>query len=288
MPEGAKLLPGSTVLESQPRGFYLNRPRETPIAESQPVRTRREKSIGKTFLYLGGKTFQQIAAPEATAVPATKEGIASREIKVKKGSQAAALLGDAGDFVTVEPFTGVQLDLPGDWQTLDPSATEKVMTSAAAIVGKQLGMKMNTTWGFFPPGDVTDVYITLGIQPVSFSFTPQEMSTLTQTDIDRFSKGFVNNGSRILESKGYRLKPGVKSERVKISERQAISCQAEAETPSGSFLIMQSLLIPTETAAVMVSFIWIETPGNPWKPIMERARSSLRVADTITVATPAP
>jgi len=178
----------------------------------------------------------------------------------------------------------VTLDLPENWQGIDPGAAKQLVTAWAARAGQAPKMKTDTTWLFTPPGDVPDVYVTVSVQAVFL--TPHEVATATPRDLDRFAKGIVEAGSRTLTAKGYQLKPGMKVERVMVSRRPAISCAVELADPKGGQVSLELLAIPLDSASLLATFTRAATSGDSWAPTMQRARASLHLGDTIQVTAP--
>lgn len=145
-------------------------------------------------------------------------------------------------------------------------------------------MKPDTIWLFIPPGEVPDVFVSLNILPVFLN--PHGVSVATPRDLDRFAKGVVDAGSHTLLEKGYQLKPGIKTERVMIGHRPAISCVIELTAPQGKNVHVEILAIPLDSVSVLATFAASETPGDPWPPVVDRARASLRLADALQVVLP--
>src|SRR5436190_1217327 len=57
-------------------------------------------------------------------------------------------------FVTVEPFAGVTLELPRDWQALDSESTDSTTpsTPVETLVGHRGFAGPRASWSFVPPG----------------------------------------------------------------------------------------------------------------------------------------
>jgi len=218
------------------------------------------------------------------ATPGPAQASALAELSQKTGGKSAAVPRGGPTYLTIQPFAGVTLDLPGNWQGIDPATTKQLVTAWVARTGEPPRLKTDSTWLFIPPGEVIDVSVNISVRPVFL--TPHEVATATQRDMERFGKGIVEIGSRTLTAEGYQLKPGIKVERVMVGRRPALSCMIELADPKGGKVSVELLAIPLESASVLAAFTRADAPGDSWPPIIERARASLHIGETIAVSAP--
>jgi len=294
VPEGAEILPGSTVLEKQFKQIdLLNAKKETPVEEKHLARTRSYKSSKDIYLDFGGKNYVKLVGAAAAAT--TPETPAEKEVREKSGSKAAQILeqkpfkipNDAlirpltkgPAWVKIQPygsgssFANLTLELPENWRGLDPAASEQKMVTMPSFANRPQGFKTNTTWLFFPPDEVVDVRITLSVQPVIFR--PAEIATLTESNKDRFTKGIAEGSMKNLQAQGYQLKSVGKAEVVSVDGHPGLASTMEMTDAKGGAVYGRAFAITSDAATLMASFVWTEHPGESWKSVMEHAQKSL-------------
>lgn len=303
MPPGTELAPGAVWTgESRPAPGADekagNADRENGILETHAIHTYTDTSTSEVFLTLAGKTFHNpagaVAARPPQSTPASAVPPSPNTPAKPQPATAAAATPTAPapppstpapppvpDFLAVEPFTGINLELPGDWQFGDPAAKELGRVPITEIVGKPRPPKTNGSARFTPPGQVQDVYVFVSILPTVFS--SQQLADASDSEIDRFGAGFVKGASHSLETKGYLLEPKVVAERVKVGARSAIRCTGEMKDVTGSRFALRTFAIPTGSATIMLSCCWDTEPGTPWKPMIDRACTTFRIDESFKV-----
>ncbi|MEP6669054.1 MAG: hypothetical protein ABJF10_07880 [Chthoniobacter sp.] len=274
-PRGTELAPGAvwTGTTSTPS----KGPPELGIEETHSLRTHTD-TTGEVFLDLAGKVFRKSDQADALAALAEESAKIAGGTPERADRQEATPPSPKPEFLTVEPCTGITLDLPGNWQSMDVDSAEKATTTVAAMVGKTRAPKAKSTYRFIPPEDVADINIMVSVQPVIF--TAKQLEDSSQIDLDRFAAGFVKGASKALEEKGYHLEPNVTADRAMLGQRAIILCVAHTVDPVGNRRLIRTFCIPTASATIVVECCWDPESGTPWKAIIERACSSLRVAET--------
>jgi hypothetical protein len=260
VPKGTTLLPGAAwngVTHSSSGDSAA--PVEMEIEEKHPVRTHTKTSTEQVFLDLDGKVFKtrtaklQVEAPNA-ATPAPREL----------------------EYLSVTPFPGVRLEVPSTWEATDSGATDAQPIPLTAFASASQTIKPKGGWRFNPPGQAEDAYIVVAIQ--SGMLSAQQMEDASEINLERFAAGFVKGASHALEGKGFFVSPDVKAERTTIAQRPAVLCTGAMVDPVGNRRLIRAYAIPTENGTIVMACGWDAEPGKPWKPIMERAGSTLRIS----------
>ncbi|MEI9896088.1 MAG: hypothetical protein WDN28_20045 [Chthoniobacter sp.] len=276
-PRGADLAPGAVWTGTMAAQSSPDSPPEWGIEEVHPIRTHTDAS-GEVFLDLAGKVFQRSDQPEAAKTVAEEAAELVSKLPAPPTGNAATTPPSEPEFLTIEPFTGVTLDLAATWQGVAGDPAQKTTAPMAAMGIKPQMPKANAALRLVPPGEAQDTYISVSIHSVMFS--PKQLDDSTQMDLDRFAAGFVKGASRVLEQKGYYLEPGVTADRVMLGQRSAIMYAARMVDPVGNRRSIRTFSISAETATVIMECCWDGEPGAPWKTIIERACSTLRVAES--------
>jgi len=279
-PPGTELAPGAVWTGTTSPSASANTAPEMGIEERHPVRTHTDTS-GEMFLDLAGKVFRTSATAQGAKTPAGQNEKVAGKIPDILVGKAPAPRPEKLEYLTVEPFTGIMLDLPSTWQGMDLNDAKKPPVSVASMAGKPERPKANSSCRFVPPEDVPDVSIWVSVQPVMFS--AKQLTDSSQIDLDRFAAGFVKGASKALEEKGYHLEPNVTTDLASVGKRSVILCLAKMVDPIGNRRQIRAFVIPTESATILVECCWDAEPGSPWKAIIERACSSLKVADDFNV-----
>lgn len=234
-------------------------PMEMEIEERHPLRTYTNTSTGEVFLDLEGKVFK------------TRAGKIQLEAPIAARPAPSEL-----DYLNITPFPGIQLEVPSTWQAVDANATGGQPIPVTAFASAAPATKPVTSWRFFPPDAAEDAYIIVAIQPGLMS--PQQMEDASAINLERFAAGFVKGTSRALEGKGFFVSPDAKAERTTIAQHPAVLCTGAMVDPVGNRRLIRAYAIPMETAAIVMACGWDAEPGKPWKPIMERAISTIRIS----------
>ncbi|MDR3403311.1 MAG: hypothetical protein P4L99_12510 [Chthoniobacter sp.] len=275
-PRGSELAPGAvwTGAMSTP----ANSPAEMGIEEKHLIHTHTDTS-GEVFLDLAGKVFRKSDTAETAKVPSGETARTAGEIPEPTVKPA-----EKTEFLTVEPFSGITLDLPANWQGVDPNDAKKQTTSVAALMGKPRPPKTNSSLHFTPPGEAQDVHVFVSVQPTMFS--PKQLADSSSIDLDRFASGFIKGAAHPLEEKGYHLEPNVTADFAQVGKISTIVCVGKMVDPVGNRRTVRAFAIPTEFATVIIECCWDAEPGTPWKEAIERACSSVRIADTFKALAP--
>ena len=261
VPKGTTLLPGAAwngVTHSSSDSSAT--PMEMEIEEKHSIRTHTNTSTGQVFLDLGGKVLKTRPGKIQSESP-TSATPAPREL----------------NYVTVTPFPGIRLEVPSTWEAVDTNATEPRPVPITSLTSAPATDKPNTNWRFNPPGQTEDAYIIVAIQPGMLS--SKQMEDASEINLDHFAAGFVKGASRALEGKGFFLSPDVKAERTTIAQHAAVLCTGAMVDPVDNRRSIRAYAIPREAATIIMACVWDAEPGKPWKPIMERASSTLRISD---------
>jgi len=232
---------------------------EMEIEEKHPLRTHANTSTGQVFLDLDGKVLKtrtgkiQMEAPNA-ATPAPREL----------------------EYLSITPFPGIRLEVPSTWEATDSGATDAQPIPMTAFAGASQTIKPKGGWRFNPPGQGEEAYIVVAVQ--SGMLSAQQMEDASEINLDHFAAGFVKGASHALEGKGFFVSPDVKAERTTIAQHRAVLCTGAMVDPTGNRRLIRAYAIPAETGTIVMACGWDTEPGKPWKPIMERASSSLRIS----------
>ena len=262
VPKGTQLISGAQwngVTHGQPDNPAS--PEEQEIQEAYSVHTHTDTITRKTFLDLDGKVFTSRPAAMVADAPTSPSAPAPGE----------------GDYIAVTPFPGIRLELPAVWQAVDADAPRTLPVSATTFVHPAQGMKPSGAWRFFPPSLGDKAYVVVAAQPPTF--TAKQLADASEINLERFAAGFVKGATHALDGQDFLLSPDVKAERTTIGGRSAVLCTAAMTDPEGNRRAIRAYAIPTETTNIVVVYCWDTEPGKPWKPIMERAWTSLQVPE---------
>lgn len=260
VPKGTQLVPGAQwngVTRSQSDDPAS--PVDLEIEERHPVRTHTDTIIKKTFLDLEGRVF--------TARPG----------KIQTEAAASTPTPTETDFLAVTPFPGIRLEVPAAWQAADPDATQSPPIPITTFAHPSQAMKPGGVWRFSPTGEVQDAYIVVAAQPSILS--AQQLADTSAINLERFAAGFVKGATHALDGQGFFLSPDVKAERTTVGTHAAVLCTASMTDPEGNHRAVRAYAIPKEATTIVIVYCWDTLPGKPWKAIMDRAWTSLRVAD---------
>lgn len=262
VPKGTQLISGAQwngVTHGQPDNPAA--PEEQEIEEFYSVYTHTDTITRKTFLDFDGKVFKTRPTAMVADAPLPPSTPAPGE----------------GDYIAVTPFPGIQLELPAAWEAVDADAPRALPISATTFAHPSPGMKPAGVWRFFSPGNGDKAYIVVAVQPPTF--TAKQLADASEINLERFAAGFVKGATHALDGRDFLLSPDVKAERITIGRRTAALCTTAMTDPEGNRRAIRAYAIPSETANIVLVYCWDTEPGKPWKPIMERAWTSLQVAD---------
>jgi len=246
------------------------------MMEKRGLRTFTDTSTGETFLDLEGMTFHKTTASSA-ASGATPSG----ETHVDTGSPAATPSAANVDFLKVEAFLGVALELPSNWQANNPDMPAQPAIPVTTLAGHPRAPKANSSWRFAPLSESADTYVILSVQTPTY--TAQQLKDAPQNDLDRFAAGFVKTAAHPLESKGYFLKPEVTAERIELAGRTGALCKGQTIDPVKNLRSVEVYTIPTATGTIILASCWDPEADPPTKPIIDRICASLRMAEGFAV-----
>jgi hypothetical protein len=288
-PPGTQLAPGAvwTGVAMAPAANDSNPPSPQPqmgIEEKYSIRTHTDTKSGEVFLDLADKVFQKPNGASVAKASSARGETAAGERRGKPATPGTTPTAANPDFLNIEPFVGITLDLPGNWLSRDPDSGEKQLSPVAASAHKPRMPKPNSTWRYVPPGDVQDVHVLVSVQPVIFS--PKQLADASTISLDHFAAGFVKTASQSLEAKGYYLRPNVAADHTTIGQYAAVVCTGEMVDTLGHYRSLRTFAIPTESATLVLACCWDPEPGTPWKAIIERACSSFRISEAFTAAKP--
>jgi hypothetical protein len=259
VPKGTTLLPGAAwngITHSS--SDNASAPVEIEIEEKHPIHTYTNTSTGQVFLDLEGKVFKTRPGNIQTEAP-TAGTPAPHELK----------------YLTVTPYPGIRFEVPATWEVVDADSADPHPIPVTTFASAPQTTKPKSGWRFNPPGQGEEAYIVVAIQPTTLS--PQQMDDASEINLEHFAAGFVKGASHALDGKGFLLSPGVKAERTKIAQHTALLCTGAMVDPVDNRRSIRAYAIPVDTGTIVMACSWDTEPGNPWKPIMERASSSLRI-----------
>ncbi|EDY21324.1 hypothetical protein CfE428DRAFT_1617 [Chthoniobacter flavus Ellin428] len=246
------------------------------MVEKRGLRTFTDTSTGETFLDLEGMTFHKATA-STTASGATPGG----ETHADAGGPAATPSAANIEFLKIEAFLGVALELPKDWQANNPDTPAQPAIPVTALAGHPRTPKANSAWRFAPPGEFEDTFVLLSMQAPTY--TAQQLKDASQNDLDRFATAFVKTAAHPLESKGYFLKSDVTAERVELAGRTGALCKGQSIDPGKNLRSVQVYTIPTAAGTIILATCWDPEADPPTKPIIDRICASLRMAEGFAV-----
>lgn len=234
-------------------------PVDVEIEERHPVRTHTDTIIQKTYLDLEGRVFKARSGKIATEGPASTPAPAET------------------DFLAVTPFPGIRLDVPAAWQAADADAAQAPFIPITTFAHPSQATKPGGAWRFSPTGETKDAYIVVAVQPSILS--PQQLADTSAINLERFAAGFVKGATRALDGQGFLLSPAVKAERTMVGTHAAVLCTTSMTDPEGNHRAVRAYAVPTEATTIVIVYCWDTLPGKPWKAIMDRAWTSLRIAE---------
>lgn len=258
VPKNSELPPGAswngvTHAQSDTPGS----PVMAEVVEQHDLRTHTDTKTGEVFLDLGGKVLKTRSGKIATEIPAA----------------APAATGEV-DYITISPYSGIRLEVPATWQAVNPAGPEAPPIPVTSLTTPPQPSPPNG-WLFHPPGAPGEAFIVVAIQASTMS--PQQMAEASEINLERFAWGFAKSAARPLDGRSFYLAPDVKAERTTIGLQSAVLCTTSLSDPEGNRRALRAYAIPKESATVAFICCWNSAPGNPWKPIMERAGTSLRI-----------
>lgn len=240
------------------------------MEEKRTLRTFTDTNTGEVFLDLEGKKFQK--STTAIAVRDTASGA--------RAEQPGANV----EFLNVEVFPGMALDLPKDWKAFDPANPASQAIPVSAVASHRRPPRANTSWRFMPPGEVDEIFVVLSLQPASFA--AQQLEDAAQDDLERLAGGYVKSVAHSFEAKGYFMKPEITAERVHIGGLLAASCSGRVIDPQQNVRAIRIYLIPTGTGTVVLTCCWDPEVDPPFKPVIDRIFSSLHIAENFLLSAP--
>jgi len=229
------------------------------IEERHPVRTHTDTITKKTFLDLEGRVFTARSGKLASEGPASTPTPAE------------------ADFLAITPFPSIRLDVPSSWLAADADAAQVPFVPVGTFARPSPTMKSSGAWRFSPTGQAEDAYIVVAVQPSILS--AQQLADTSAINLERFAAGFVKSATRALDGQSFLLSPDVKAERTTVGTHAAVLCTTSMTDPGGNHRAVRAYAIPTEATTIVIVYCWDTLPGKPWKAIMDRAWTSLRIAD---------
>lgn len=249
------------------------------MEEKRTLRTFTDTGTGEVFLDLEGKTFRK-----SIVTFSGKDLPPNGETRDYAGSDTTVQPATHTDFLTIEAFLGIALDLPKEWQAFNPETPTKPAVPLSALASHPHAPRPGSSWRFMPPGLPEENYVVLSMQAPTF--TAQQLADASQDDLDRFALGYVKTAAHELEPNGYFLQTNVTAERVHIGRLSAILCSGQAVDPRKSLRTIRVYTIPTGAGTVLLTCCWDPEADPPWKPVIERISSSLRVAEGFRLTGP--
>jgi hypothetical protein len=247
------------------------------MEEKRRLRTFTDTSTGEVFLDLEGMTFQK-----ATAATAAGESTSNGIGRDNSGGQAAAPTGANVDYLKIETFLGVGLDLPKSWRADSPDTPTQPAVPVSMLAGHPRTPRPNSSLRFLPPGDAEDTYVMLSVQAPTF--TAEQLTDASQYELDRFAVGFVKTAAHPLESKGFFVKSEVNAERVEIAGLKAALCKGQAIDPLKNLRSVYVYTIPSKAGTVILACCWDPEAEPSSQPIIDHICKSLRIAENFAVA----
>ena len=249
------------------------------MEEKRTLHTFTDTNTGEVFLDLEGKTFRKSAATIAS-----KDAATGTETRDYAGARAAEQPGASADFLNVEAFLGIALDLPRDWEAFDPADPASQAISVSMVTSHRRPPRPNASWRFAPPGSADETFVLLSLQPPSFA--AKQLEDASQDDLDRFAAGNVKGAAHLLESKGYFVKPEITGERVHVGELLAVACTGQTIDPTKNVRAIRVYVIPAGAGMIVLTCLWDPEADPPFKPTIDRISSSLRIPENFLQAKP--
>jgi len=192
------------------------------------------------------------------------------------GSFLSSRAATEGAVVKVEIYSGVTLELPGDWLIEDG---KQVINAASASAGRVPPDGALLNWFIHPPGDrLSDALIHFSVERMSPERKKTVLREIEEAGATKSAPEAAKAGEDGLKGRGYTPKSPTQIERVLVSGRAGMATRLEGRKSGSPDSSLDGVYVCAEDTVIGFT-AWCEVgKESPIKAALDRARTSLSLA----------